>query len=436
MDNSFKPKVSTSYSGLIVAGSVVVLLGFGGLGVWAATARLDSAVIAPGRVAVESNRKQIQHLEGGIVREIRVKAADRVKAGDALAVLDDVSAKAALSLAQEQYDQLVALDARLVAERAGTGAIVYPDSLLERARTPSVQMIIADQNLQFTQRVGSLNNQISILETQISQQKELIAGLTDQISAMQEQAESFDEELAIVKPAAEKGNYSKNQLRALQRERSSLSAQIAESRANMARAGEAIAEAQLQIEQTRKQFIEDVAENLRQARGLLVDAREKLVVALDRMERIVVRAPIDGVVQNMQIHTVGGVIRPGDVIMEIVPVNDDLIVNANISPMDIDVLRTGMTAEVRFSSFASREIPTIFGTVETISADTLYDEAQREDYYLAKVRVDQSSVPDNLKSHLTPGMPADVIVATGERTALDYIITPLQNRLIKAMREE
>lgn len=436
MTNVSTPKVSTSFTGLLVGGLVVVFLGFGGLGVWAATARLDSAVIALGRIAVESNRKQIQHLEGGIVRDIRVKAAERVRAGDVLVILDEVSAKAGLSLSQEQYDQLIALEARLVAERAGSGSIIYPDSLLGRGRTPSVRMIIADQNLQFTQRVGSLNNQVSILENQISQQRELIAGLKDQAAAMEQQGESFDEELATVRPAALKGNYSKNQLRALERERSRLTAEIAESRANIARAGEAITEAQLQIEQTRKQFIDDVTENLRQTRGLLVDAREKLVVALDRMERIVIRAPIDGVVQNMQVHTVGGVIRAGDAIMEIVPINDELIVNANVSPMDIDVLRTGMTAEVRFSSFSASEIPTIFGTVESVSADTLYDEAMREDYYLAKIRVDQRSVPEALKDHLAPGMPADVIVATGERTALDYIVTPLQNRLIKAMREE
>lgn len=436
MSDTSAPKVSTSYLAYLVFGVIVVLLGFGGLGVWAATARLDSAVIALGRVVVESNRKTIQHLEGGIVREIRVDEADLVSAGDILVVLDDTASRSNTMLAREQYDQMLAVEARFVAERDQKPEIVFPDELLERADTAHVATVIADQKLQFEQRVGSVNNQVNILRTQILQQNELIGGLEDQIEAMNGQNKSFQEELDVVRPAARRGVFPVNQLRALERQQSALAAQIAEARANIARARQSIAEAELQIEQTRESLREDAAEQLRQVRGVLIDAREGLTVNTDMLERREIRAPIDGIVQDMQVHTVGGVVRPGEEIMQIVPVNDSLVVDARVNPTDIESLSLGLEAEVRFSAFNAQTVPTILGEVQSISPDTLYDDATREDYYLAKVIVDQTSIPEELSGRLTPGMPADVIVATGERTALDYLVAPITTRMIKAMREE
>ena len=296
--------------------------------------------------------------------------------------------------------------------------------------------MMTDQERQFRERKESVENRIDIFEAQIAQQEEFIAGTQEQIESLDAQIASYDTEIEAVRPAAEKGFYAKNRLAALERERTRIFGQKAESRSSIARTGQSIGEAKIEILQLKQEFVENVVEQLREARLTLADARERHTIASDVYNRVEIRAPQDGIVQNMQVHTLGGVVQAGETIMEIVPVNDDLIINARISPLDIDSVRTGMQAEVRFSSFTGQEIPTIFGRVEWISADILIDDMEREEYYVSKIIVDNDSVPERIAKVLTPGMPGDVIIATGERTTLDYLIQPLENRLVKAFREE
>ena len=430
------PRVSTSFFGIIVFGAIVLLTGIGGLGVWAATARLDSAVVAPGKVAVESNRKEIQHLQGGIVKQILVRNAQPVKQGDLLVVLDRTQAKASIDGTRERYFRALALEARLLAERDGGGAIMFPDIIIRNQSDPTVRTIMTDQAWQFQERKGSLDNRIGILEAQIAQQEELIAGTREQVEWLDAQILSYDAEIDAVRPAAQKGFYARNRLAALERSRTEVFGRKAQARSTIARTEKSIGEAQIEILQLRQEFVENVAEQLRQARLTLADARERHTIAADIYDRVELRAPQDGIIQNLTVHTLGGVVRPGETIMEIVPVDDNLIINARISPLDVDSLRTGMEAEVRFSSFTGDEVPTIFGRVEWISADIVSDDMAREEYFLSKIVVDEDSVPERIAEALTPGMPGDVIIATGERTTLDYLIQPLENRLIKAMREE
>ncbi len=430
------PKVATNYYGVLLFGAVILLVTVGGFGVWAATARLDSAVIAPGKVAVESNRKEIQHLQGGIVKQIKVVDAQPVKEGDLLIVLDPTQAKANHDLTRDQYFQALAHEARLVAERDGLDEIVFPEMLLENKEDPRIHTFIVDQERQFQERRESIENRIDIFNAQIAQQEESIAGTREQIESLDMQIESYDDEIEAVRPATEKGFYAANRLAALERERTRVFAEKAEARSSIARIQKSISESKIEILQLEQEFIENVVEQLREARLTLADARERHTIADDVFQRVEIRAPQDGIIQNLRMHTLGGVIQPGETIMEIVPVNDDLIVNARISPLDIDSLRTGMEAEVRFSSFTGQDIPTIFGRVESISADILVDEVDGTEYFLSKVIVHEESIPDILNDALTPGMPGDVIIATGERTTLDYLIQPLETRLLKAMREQ
>ena len=431
------PKVSTSYLGILIFGALILLVSVGGFGVWAATARLDSAVIAPGKVAVESNSKEIQHLQGGIVEEILVRNAQQVKVGDLLVVLDATQAKANRDLTRDQYFQALAHEARLMAERDGLDEITFPEPILKQKSDPTIQTMMNDQERQFRERKESIENRIDIFESQIAQQEEFIAGTREQIDSLDSQIASYDTEIEAVRPAAEKGFYAKNRLAALERERTRIFGQKAESRSSIARTEQSIGEAKIEILQLQQEFVENVVEQLREARLTMTDARERHTIASDVYNRVEIRAPQDGIVQNMKVHTLGGVVQAGETIMEIVPVNDDLIINARISPLDVDSVHTGMEAEVRFSSFAGgQEVPTIFGRVEWISADILVDEMEREEYFLTKIVVDNDSVPERIANALTPGMPGDVIIATGERTTLDYLIQPLENRLYKAMREE
>ena len=431
------PKVATSYFGVLLFGAIVLLVTVGGFGVWAATARIDSAVIAAGKVAVESNSKEIQHLRGGIIKEIKVRSAELVKEGDLLVVLDATEAKANHDLTRDQYFQAQAHEARLVAERDGLDEIVFPEVLLQSATLdPRIQIFINDQERQFEERRDSIDNRIAIFQAQIAQQEEIIAGTREQIESLDLQIESYDTEIEALRPATEKGFIAKNRLAATERERTRVFAQKAEARSSIARVQQGISEAKIEILQLQQEFIENVVEQLREARLTLADARERHTIAGDVFERVEIRAPQDGIIQNLQVHTLGGVIQPGETIMEIVPVNDDLIVNARVLPQDVDSLRTGMEAEIRFSSFTGEEIPTIFGRVEWVSADVLVDEVDGSEYFLSKVVVHEDSIPEFMADLLTPGMPGDVIIATGERTTLDYLIQPLTNRLVHAMTEK
>ncbi len=419
------PRVLASFFGTVLFGAIVLLTGIGGFGIWAATARLESAVIAPGKVAAESNRK-----------EILVRNAQPVKQGDLLVVLDRTQAKASIDGTRERYFQALAQEARLLAERDDGGVIVFPDIILRNRSDPAVQTIMTDQEWQFRKRKSSLGNRIGILEAQIAQQEDLIAGTGEQVEWLDAQILCYDSEIEAVRPAAQKCFYAKNRLAALERSRTEVFGRKAEASSTIARTERSIGEVKIEILQLRQEFVENVAEQLRRARLTPADARERHTIAANIYDRVELRAPQDSIIQNLTVHTLGGVVRPGETIMEIVPIDDNLIINARISPLDVDSLRTGMEAGVRFSSFTGDGVPTIFGRVEWISADIVIDEVAREEAFLSKIVVVEDSVPERIAEALSPGMPGDVIIATGERTALDYLIQPLENRLIKAMREE
>jgi len=407
----------------------------GGFGIWAALAPLDSAAIAPARVAVESDRKPVQHLEGGLVREILVREAQRVEEGQVLFRLQPTQAQSSLEILRKQLDAALALEARLLAERERAADIGFPAEVLARSHTPGTATAIADQQRQFTERRRSQTNQVDILKAKIEQTRRDLVGRGTQETALAAQLESFNTEITAVSSLAERGYYPRNKLLALERERNRITGELGMSKGEIARLNETIEEAQLQIQQTTQRHLEEVTQQLFDARARISETREKLGVAEDVLTRIDVRAARTGIIQGIKVHAIGAVIRPGDTFAEIVPVGDNLIMAARVSPLDIESVAVGQRAEVRFPAFSSQRAPTILGNVANISADSMFDEATKESYYLAQVAIDRTTIRPDLLQRLVPGMPADVLISRGERTMLQYLVDPLRNAFARSMRE-
>lgn len=423
---------SASIRAHVLAGVLLVTGGVGGFAGFAATAELSSAIVASGTVVPESRRKTVQHLEGGIVAEIRVRDADAVRAGDVLVRLDGTRAVAAAAALRGQLAIARAVAARLEAEAAGAPAVAWPPDL---RRDPGAAAAIAAETAAFADGRRSLDNQIAILASRRTQLAHKAEGLARQHAALADQLASLEAESAGLAAITEKGFHPKARLAAHGRAVAELRGALGEVEADRAGAATQQAETDLQILQIRQAARERASDALGAARGLVSDTAEKLRVAEDTLARLDVRAPQDGIVQGLSTVTVGGVIRPGEPILDIVPAGDAPVVQARIPVTGIDELVPGMTAELRFPAFQARVMPLVTGQVATISADAVFDETSRQSFYVAGVTVDAASLPAELAGRLHPGMPAEVVVPTRARTLLDYIVEPLTGLMSRAMRE-
>ena len=422
----------------IIIGTVILALFFGGFGGWAALAPLASAAVASGIVGPDGNRRTVQHLEGGIIREILVTDGDMVTVGQPLLVLEDIAARAARDQGETRWFTMRALEARLMAELDEADAIANPADLLERAETdPRVAAALRDQEVHFQTRRESMASRVAILRARIAQLREEIAGLEAQIVSLDRQIELIDQEVVNVQILVDQGLERMPRLLSLQRNQAELDGSRAGNRSAIARAEQAIGETELQILDQQSQQREDIASNLANVRAEIASIEEQLLASQDVLARTVIVAPVAGIVVNLQFHTAGGVIGPGSPILDIVPSDEDLIIEARVSPVDIDVVRAGLNAEVHLTAYSQRNLPRLTGVVRTVSADRLTDEATGEPYYLARVEVageELASLGDDID--LLPGMPAEVMIATGDRTVIDYLLSPIEDTFRRAFREE
>ncbi|MDJ0889940.1 MAG: HlyD family type I secretion periplasmic adaptor subunit [Gammaproteobacteria bacterium] len=432
------PRAPENTRVFIGIGIAIISIAFGGLGTWAAVAPLDSAAIAPGIIAVESNRKTVQHLEGGIVKEILVRDGDRVREGDVLLRLDDTKARAVLEILRGELDAALAQKSRLVAERDGLAEIRFPEALLQRAETSKVREAIAGQSQLFDARRKSLQGQLAILDQRISQFNEEMAGLEAQQAARRDQLKYLQEELGGLRGLEKAGHVARTRIFAYEREIAKLRGERGEYISEIARAQQGIGEAELQIIQRQQSFREEVVAELRELEKRIFQLEERLVTAQDELDRTDVRAPVDGIVMDLDVHTAGGVVRPGEDVMEVVPMGDRLIIEARISPQDIDDVAVEQEATVRFTGMRFRSTPVVIGRVINVSADRLLDEYSGVSYYLARIEIPkwQEKVLVDLDVKLHPGMPADVLIKTGTRTVLRYVMGPVGDGLARAFKEK
>ncbi|GAA0575259.1 HlyD family type I secretion periplasmic adaptor subunit [Caenispirillum bisanense] len=415
--------------GLAVVGAFVV-----GLGGWAATAPLASAVTASGALVVESNRKTVQHLEGGIVADILVRDGDHVRAGQPLLRLDETRARAGVRLLDHQIAALEAQAARLVAERDGAAAVTFPAALAEAAVTrPEAAEAMAVQARQFAERRQSMAAQVEILENRIDQLRQQRSGLEIERASVERQLTIFTDEIAGLRDLFRQGHTARTRILAIEREMAAQEGSIGRFVSDMARADQRIGETRLEILHLQQRFREEVVAELRDVRVQLADLHERKAVADDVMRRIVVTAPQDGIVQALAVHTVGGVVEPGRPILEIVPADDRLLIDARVSPMDIESIGAGQPAEVRFVALHDRTLPIIEAQVTRVSPDRLIDAATGQPYYAARLDLPAAELEKLSHRRLQAGMPVEVFIRTGDRTVLDYFLDPLTRSLDRAL---
>jgi HlyD family type I secretion membrane fusion protein len=408
---------------------------FGVIGLWAALAPLSSAVIGHGTVTVESNRQTVQHYEGGIVRKIMVHEGDHVRAGQVLFELNPVQADAALESARNQLFSLLAKADRLAAERDNRPSITFSPEVVSQAGEPVVARAMADESRQFQERRATIADQVAVLETRIDEYRTVITGIDEQRASMRQQVAFLDDEIGGVTALYQKDLVPKPRLLALQRDRAQLEGQIGGSIAEKAKTEKSIGETRLQINQLHQQFFQDVSKEFSDVQTQSADLRQRFAVAQDAARRVSITAPVDGVAQNLKVFTVGGVVRPGEPMVDVAPDRGRMMVEARFSPNDVDSVHVGQAVQVRFSTFHSRTIPVISGTIRTVSRDRLTDEATHLAYYVAMVDVPDDHLPPEIKGKLRAGLPAEVVAPTGTRTALQYAFGPLSNALNGSMRE-
>ncbi|MGE5478442.1 MAG: HlyD family type I secretion periplasmic adaptor subunit [Bacteroidales bacterium] len=424
----------TDFAKPMRVGIVVVAVALGGFATWAATAPLDSAVVTAGTVTVESKRKTVQHREGGIVSQLLVKEGDKVAAGTVLVRLQDVTTQSQQDTLRGQLDGKLAEHARLVAERDGLAEIAFPAALTARQSDGKVAGILARERDRFTQRAKTRSGERGILEARIAQLESQHQGRSVLEQSKRDQLRLLQDEVAGLRGLAAKGYYPVNKLRAQERELARMQGEMMSDGAGASQTDKEIGETRLQILQAEQKFRDEVAADLTRVDTEANDLTQKLVAAEDAVRRLAVVAPVDGVVQNLKIAGSGAVVPPGGDMMELVPDQDRLIVEAHVNSRDIDRVHTGQPAQLRFSAFNSRTTPVIAGEVDVVAADASTDEHTRQSYYTARVEV-PSDQAARLPRALKAGMPVEVMLEGGSRTPLQYFTKPLMDSFARAFKE-
>lgn len=418
----------------IMTGVLIVLFFFGAGGFWAVNASIDSAVIAPGELIVEGNRTRVQHLEGGIIADIKIRDGHKVKVGDSLILLENVRARAQVQALKAEYFEALGRSARLRAERSGLTQIDFPDPLIAAADDLQVAEIAEMQLQLFHSRRRAFKGQKDILASRVPQYHSMIDGLDAQLTALQTQAEIFAEELAVVEELFDKGIERRPRLLQLRRNVAVIQGEIGDLKEKRAQTLLAISELEMRLIDLDDSRFAAIDDELTPLLSRLIDIEDRLFAAEDQLSRTTIRAPVDGVVVGLAVHNSGAVIDAGAVILSIVPEFSPMIVHARINPIDVDMVTAGLTAQVVLSAFKQSDVKPLDALVERVSADRLEDERTGETYFEVVLSFPSSLGAAELPP-LVSGMPAEVYINTGTRSPLDYFMQPLRDSFRRAMRE-
>ena len=421
--------------GLAIAGCAAVALFVGGFGVWAAYAPLESAAMGPGVIEAASNRKTIQHLEGGIVGQILVKDGDEVAAGQTLIRLDDTKARTTRAALQGQFWDALAREARLLAERDAGAEVVWPARLV--AAGDDAGPIMAGQKKIFDTRRMLVKSKTDLINQRIAQVNEEVIGLKAQEAASRKRLTFIAEEMKGVNELLAKGLERKPRALQLSREQAEIDGRRGELAAQIAKAQQTIAESQVQILNLQNDIASEVAKELRETQQRIHELGEQIEAASAVLARVEVKAPEAGTITDLKVKTPGGVIQAGEPLMDLVPKQDQLIVTVEVRPEDINVVHPGLPAQVHLIPYKSRRVPPIEGEVTYVSADRLVDKKTGRPYYAAKVKLNEEKLAELAgEVMLVPGMPGDVMIRTGQSTVAMYALSPILDSFHRAAREK
>jgi HlyD family type I secretion membrane fusion protein len=413
----------------------IILFGVGGVFGWGAFAMIDSAVVAPGTLMVEGNRRNVQHLEGGIVGEVLVRDGTMVVAGQALIRLDDTRVRAGLNVVLDETDRARARIAVLTAEREEAPAPLFPPELMARRTDPKVAEILSVQQEEFIARRNALQGQIEILTQRALQLQKQIDGLNVRIESNDRQLALVRQEIMGVEGLVRMGLERLPRLLSLQREEARLIGERGEAIENVARTQQAVGEAEMQRAQLVRARQEEIAKELRELQGRLLELREREISANDQLTRLTIDAPEGGMVMDLRYTTRGGVIAAGSQVASIVPQEERLVLEVQITPTDVDTVRIGMPASIRLSHAAARTTPILEGSVERISPDRMTDQRTGMPYFVARIAFGPEELTRYEHLRLQSGMHAEVLIRRGERSFASYLARPLADRFAKSIRE-
>jgi HlyD family secretion protein len=431
----FRERVTRTHEVQVKAAARVLLISATVGGGWATLVPLSGAVVLPGTLVVESSVKKIQHPTGGVVAEIPVQDGMHVTAGALLVRLDDTQVKANQQMLADQLDQIRAHIARLVAERDGATAIQFPEQLSARGEDTDTAHLLASETALFNSRTKARENQKNLYASNVRQFQEQIEGLNAEIQAKASQLGLIAKELVGVQDLYAKGLVPLTRLTTLQRDSAQLDGERAQLTATIAETNAKIGQAQLQISQVDQDFRTEVMKDLRESQDKQAELMEKNVAAKDQLDRVDIRAPTSGVVHELAMHTIGGVVRPGDVIMDIVPDTDDLEIEGHLPPNEIDQVKRGQGAYLKFSTLDRPTMPQVKGTVTYVSADLSHDERTNANFYTVKVDLPEGERHRLDGMTLISGMPVEIFLQTGSRTMLRYLLKPITDQLHRMFNE-
>jgi len=415
-------------------GYLITFLAFGVFGIWSFFAPIGSSALAPGVLVVKTHSKTVQHLDGGIVHKIHVSNGNIVKKGETLISLDDTQTKAQLEIIRGEMIVLKMQRARLIAEKDLQQTVQFSEDVFKNdSRTLQAR---EGQVLVFAARKTVYEGKVAVLAQRVSQLESQRKGMLAQLVGKKALLASYQEEQSDLRALLEEGFIEKNKLRDIERRFASSQGDLGELIAGIASIEMKTGEAKLEVLQVKKDFTESVINQLEEVNAKIYDVEERFIALTDKQNRTILKAPVDGKVMKLVVFTEGGVIAPGGAIMDIVPEREELMIDAEVSIMDIDRVKAGLLADVRFSVFNQAITPEVEGEVLTVSADRLVNEDNGMPYYLAQVKITQES-QEKLKGFvLQPGMPAEVFINTGDRTLFEYLTQPVSNAFARALIEE